>query len=374
MRIAYDAKRAFKNSTGLGNYSRSLIAAMTAYYPDNEYYLYAPDKKHLPQSGFLFQLKNAVIKNPALPFFTSYWRSKGVIKDLLRDKIDLYHGLSHEIPLGIEKTKIKSVVTIHDLIFLSYPALYPAIDRKIYTAKIANACKNANQIIAISEQTKRDIIDYLKIEEQKISVVYQGCHPVFYKTVTEKNKNLLREKWNLPSQFILNVGTIEERKNLLLILQALLKLPEEIKLIVVGKRTKYAEKTDDFIAENKLADRVIFLKDITQEELPALYQSALAFVYPSRFEGFGIPVLEALNSGVPVIAATGSSLEEAGGEHTIYINPDDADALAEAVLQVISNESLRKEMIAKGKEYASRFHEKEMAANLMKVYSQTLAK
>ncbi|WP_431200929.1 glycosyltransferase family 4 protein [Mucilaginibacter sp. P25] len=175
----------------------------------------------------------------------------------------------------------------------------------------------------------------------------------------------------MPNRFILSVGTIEERKNLLLTVMAL-KNVNDIPLVVIGKETQYTELVKTYITANNLNHRVIFLKDVTFAELPAVYQLASVFVYPSRYEGFGIPVLEALNSGTPVIAATGSCLEEAGGPGSLYVNPDDDIGLAEKLNQVLSDDDLRQTMITKGRAYAANFTNDKLSLQLMQLYQNIL--
>lgn len=312
------------------------------------------------------------VRTPHIPILKSLWRSRFVVNRLLKDKIDLYHGLSHEIPVSIQNTSIKTVVTIHDLIFLRYPQYYKPADRKIYEMKFRNACKHANKVIAISEQTKRDIIHYFGTEDAKIEVVYQSCDPSFAQRYSADHLNRTRSTYHLPEKFLLNVGTIEDRKNLLLIVKALSAIPEEIKLVVIGKETPYAGKVKKYLAEHQLENRVLFLKDIPFSDLPAIYQLAKIFVYPSEFEGFGIPVLEALHAGVPVIAATGSCLEEAGGPSSLYIAPTDHQALATAVNNILQDSDLSSNMIAAGKLHAEQFKENAHAENLMRIYKSLL--
>ena len=169
MRIGFDAKRAFYNQTGLGNYSRDAIRILSQYHPDNDYFLYTPKLLQNNRLSFIQDRDNC---HTRIPFsfignlFKKYWRSKNIVKDLIQDEIDIYHGLSHELPLGIEKTKIKSVVSIHDLIFIRYPHLFSTIDCKIYHKKFLSACKRADKIIAISKQTKIDIIEFFNISEK----------------------------------------------------------------------------------------------------------------------------------------------------------------------------------------------------------------
>ena len=213
---------------------------------------------------------------------------------------------------------------------MRYPQYYQSIDRKIYTYKFRKASENADKIIAISECTKRDIIRYFNIPDDKIEVVYQGCDPVFARPVSKKEKDRVRAAYGLPERFILSVGTIEERKNLLLAVKAVEKL-DDVHLVAIGKSTDYAKKVQDYVEAHGLENRVHIIHNLKFGDLPILYLLASLFVYPSRFEGFGIPIVEALSAGVPVIASTGSCLEEAGGEHSIYVDPDDVEGMANAM-------------------------------------------
>ena len=234
--IGYEAKRLFHNRTGLGNYSRDLVRILSSYYPKNSYFLYNPKKNK--EILFNNDLDNVFEKLPSTQFYKKYynlWRQKGIINDLESDSINLFHGLSGEIPSGLRKKKIKSVVTIHDLIFMRYPHLYSFFDRKIHYYKFKKSAQNADIVIAISEQTKVDIVTFLKIPADKIKVIYQGCQAVFKQnySITEKKEVVL--KYNLPKEFILNVGTIEERKNALTIVKAIKNI--DTKLVLIGKQT-----------------------------------------------------------------------------------------------------------------------------------------
>ncbi|MBC7654064.1 MAG: glycosyltransferase family 4 protein [Oligoflexus sp.] len=372
MRIGFEAKRAFKNFTGLGNYARSVIQILSTQHPENQYFLYAPDKVKTNRTKFLYELPNTIIRSTPLKFLKSYWRSKGVVKDLIKDKIELYHGLSHELPSGLKKVGIKSVVTIHDLIYLRYPHYFKWLDRKIYDTKFRSACKSADKIIAISEQTKRDIIHFFGTDEDKIEVVYQGCDSIFYTDEIQAKLNDVKIKYQLPDEYLLCVGTIENRKNQLLILKSLQSLPNAINLILVGKKTPYQDILQNFITVHRLQKRVTFLNDVPFLDLPGIYQLAKIFIYPSKFEGFGIPILEALNCGVPVIAAKGSCLEEAGGPDSLYIQQDNKEDLTSSILKIWNDENLQKELIKKGKRFVLNFREDKISGNLMKVYQETI--
>jgi glycosyltransferase involved in cell wall biosynthesis len=370
MKIGYDAKRLFLNNTGLGNYSRWLVKNVAEDYPHNQYFLYTPKVKANNRLDFLSGLSNIKTIAPKIKFklFTSWWRSKGVVNNLRRDGIEIYHGLSHELPTGIKQRGIKTVVTVHDLIFMRLPGSFGSINRRIYTAKVKYACKTADKIIAISQKTKDDLVELLNVDANKIEVIYQGIDPVFNSPQSAEQKEAVKAKYNLPEKFLLSLGTIETRKNLLLVAKALMHI-DKTPLVVVGKPTKYLDTVKQFLTEKKLTERVFFLHDVTFPELPAIYQLASVFIYPSRYEGFGLPVLEAISSGTPIIAATGSCLEEAGGPDSLYVDPDDENDLAQKINRIFADENLRQTMIAGGKQHAAKFENSRLSAQLMQLYN-----
>lgn len=376
MRIGFDGKRAVQNFTGLGNYSRYIVDILCQFGPENEYVLYAPKKRENKRLDKLTkqyqQLQLSYPTTSSWKKLSPLWRVWGVTRQLEKEKIDIFHGLSNELPLNIHQSEVKSIVTIHDLIFLRYPQYYHSIDRKIYTYKFRKACENADKIIAISECTKRDIIEFFRIPADKIEVVYQGCDPSFIHPVAEEKKREVRAKYQLPDHYILNVGSIEERKNALSAVQALMMLPEQIHLVIVGRHTEYTDKVEHFIKENKLEERVHIISNVPFDDLPAFYQLAEIFVYPSRFEGFGIPIIEALYSGIPVVATTGSCLEEAGGPDSIYVHPDDIKRMADAFKQIYTDPERKKNMIEKGHSFAKRFSEEKQAEEILNIYKKLM--
>lgn len=378
MNIGFDAKRAYHNQTGLGHYSRTLIRSLAIHYPEHQYFLFNP--KH----SKLFQLQNKNIEEvlPTQFFhkaFPSLWRTKLLKNDMERLKLDIFHGLSHELPYDIAGMKIRSVVTMHDLIHERYPAQYPPIDRYIYSAKFKYACREANQVIAISEQTKKDLIEFYKTPEEKITVCYQSCNESFSQKITEEQKTEIRNRYNLPSQFYLSVGAVIERKNLLTICKAMKLLKNEMPLVVIGSGSSYLQKVKSYIKENKLQHKIIFLSGHknaqlpsfkSAEDFPAIYQCATALLYPSTFEGFGIPVLEALCSGLPVITSNTSCLPETGGNAALYVNPLSEFEIAEAMIAAAENHHLRSEMIKKGFLHSQNFTPQKCAASVMEVYKK----
>lgn len=361
MRIGFDAKRVFNNFTGLGNYSRFVIDALSDHFPDNEYILYTPRIRQHPE---VEKYRTFDIKQPPKGKSGAWWRTFTIADDIRRDRLDVYHGLSNELPL--RKTPgIKTVVTVHDLIFLRFPEYYGMIDVSIYKWKLKKACQSADAIVAVSQQTASDLKDFLGVDESKLHVVYQGCHPSFFHDVSVDD---VRKKFNLPNEFILYLGTIEKRKNAGLIIKALSLMKQKVPVVLVGRPTRYMAELEELIDKYHVRDHVKFIHDASFADLPALYHAASVFVYPSVFEGFGIPIVEAIACGVPVITSNGSCFSEAGGPHCIYVNPSNPEELADSVTMVLENSSLRATMIEGSRSYISRFAPPVIASELIKIY------
>lgn len=374
MRIGFDAKRAFFNRSGLGNYSRWFIDALTSLHPDNEYVLYKlREGKEIDFKG----LRNCEVVLPTgiidkkLP---SIWRASRMTKDIDRQKLDIYHGLSHELPTGINKTSAKSIVTMHDAIFMRFPELYDRVYRAIFKRKYAYALKHADGIVAISQQSKDDIVHYFGTNPDRIKIIYQGCNKIYYSDASSELKEQVRTKYNLPESFILYVGTIEPRKNLLGVFQALKKANIDMPVVAVGRPTAYLNTIKKFVAENKLESKAIFLHNVETEELPAMYQMATVFTYPSLFEGFGIPILESLNSGTPVITSKGSCFPEVGGNAAKYAKYGDSDELGAILKTVLSDTELQNQMAEEGKVQALKFREEQVTQELITYYQEVLAR
>lgn len=365
MKIAFDAKRFFHNTSGLGNYSRDLVRILSEYEPENEYLLLNKNKSERGKD---------ILDRPNIKFIPTskgkFSRQFKMGKDAQKQNVDIFHGLSGELPLKWDKKPIKKIVTIHDLIFVRYPQYYSFFDRKIHFWKFKKAADMADKIIAISEQTKRDIIDYLKVPETKIEVIYQGCHKAFKEEQSQELIKETKEKFNLPERFILNVGTIEDRKNLLNVVKAI--NGTNIPLVVVGRKTKYYQKIESFLKKNKIEKQVLFLEGVSMDELAAIYKLADIFVYPSFFEGFGIPIIEALFSKTVVITSNTSCLPEAGGKDSVYIDPKNELDIRAKIKFLWENESERKRREEKGFEFVQKFNDEPIAKELMNLYQKII--
>ncbi len=372
MNIGFDAKRAYLNNTGLGNYARTLMLGMVNRLSENNYFLYTPIAEKVRFHMEMVFHENVKVLTPEgygkLPFSKSLWRTFGIPSSFGKYKIDLYHGLSNEIPWLPFYTKTKSLVTIHDLIFLRHPEFYSGPDIGVYKRKVSYACKRADKIMAVSEQTRQDISEFYKKNIAEIEVVYQSCNPIFYRKHDAKEIDEVKTKLGLPKEYILFVGTIEPRKNISTLIKALSLCKSNISLVVIGQKKKHFDELLKLISREKIYDRVLFPDHVHTEVLPMIYQGANLFVYPSIFEGFGIPVIEALYSGIPVITSTGSCFKEAGGPGTIYVSPFDAEEMAHQIERVLEDTELRKKMIETGSEYVSRFHINQVVDRTWEVY------
>lgn len=373
MRIAFDAKRAFMNNTGLGQYSRNLLRALAEGFPQHEYWLASPKVTGLfePPPGM-----HTLSPQGLYRLLPSVWRSGGMVGALARAGVELYHGLSHELPVGLAGRGIKSVVTMHDLVFERYPEQYKAVDVAVYRKKFRYACTHADRVIAISQQTKQDLVELYHVPPEKIRVCYQSCNPAFGIAAGDEERARVRAQYGLPEQYLLYVGSVIERKNLLTICKAMaaLKGTMDLPLAVIGKGGDYMQRVQLYVREHGLQDRVLWLSErpggVSGADMPAIYQGARAMLYPSVYEGFGIPVLEALWSGVPVVTSNTSCLPETGGDAAYYIDPLNVGEMAEALLHMQGDQILRSEMIRLGREHAERFSPQACAAAVMGVYEE----
>ena len=363
--IGYDAKRLYHNHSGLGNYSRNLIRSLDTFYPENEYVLFNPSTAKILFKGANTQEVKPILSNA---FYKNMWRQRLVTDQAAKHNVDIYHGLSQELPLGLRKKNIKSIVSVHDLIFLRFPQHYKMLDRKIYLQKVKSACKRADLIVAISEQTRSDLIDILKISPSRITVIYQGADPVFWQDHSAQY-DAIRQKYNLPDEFLLFVGTKEKRKRPGMVLQAAQQL--NIPVVMVGKATKFWKKhLKDIGGYRHLYEPYIE----STRELSTLFQMAKIFTYPSVFEGFGIPVLEALISKTPVITSNVSCLPEVAGPLSKMVDPLNEALYTETLEHLWKQENEREQMAEEGYKFAQHFTDEHLAGLWNNIYHEIAAK
>lgn len=375
MIIGFDGKRAIENNTGLGNYSRLMVEVLADRFPENSYLLYAPRLKSNPRMKSLLEHPNVKMVYPPAAIGRlsgSLWRSKGITPLLNKNQVDLYHGLSGELPMNIGEFNGPTVLTIHDVIFRRFPECYHTVDRKIYDYKFCRSANDATRVIAISERTKADIMEFYDIPEDKIDVIYQGCHAQFHRTPSDEEIEAVKAKYEITRPYIITVGTVETRKNQVMAVRGLRGLPDEFDLVIIGRRTPYAKTLDHYISNYSIESRVKFIENAPFADLPALYAGAFCSSYTSRYEGFGIPVIESLSVGTPVIVASGSCLEEAGGPATPAVDPDDVEEWINTIKDFINFPSTREKTARLGREYVKRFSDDAMASQTMETYLKAI--
>ncbi len=336
MKIGYDAKRLFRNYTGLGNYSRTLVANFKQFFEDEEIELFAEKTSENEAALEFFSDKYRIIQPSGRKFL---WRNHGICKDIKKRGVEVYHGLSHELPLGIRKTGARAVVTIHDVCYKTFPGMFSWVERAIYSLKYPYALRNADKIIAISESTKQDILKYFpRTDPQKIEVVYQAIHPEFYTECDIVEARNIADKYSIAQDFILYVGSTNSRKNLLSVIKAMGAMPESerVQLVVVGGGSKYMDKCLRTAEELGILGLINHIEGMSSmRSLHMLYSLARCMVYPSFAEGFGLPVTEAVLSGCPVVTSNCSSLPEAGGTYAQYVDPNSVEEITTAITKAL---------------------------------------
>lgn len=369
MDLGFDAKRAFHNATGLGNYARDVLRILHRHRPEHTLHAYTPAGGRVP---FALEGERFKVHHPRGPLgrlLPALWRQRGVVREVVADGVRVFHGLSHELPMGIERTGVAPVVTIHDLVFERLPELYPPLDRRIYQAKARSAVRRARLVVAISAQTRSDLEEIYGLPRERIRVVYQTCNAAFRTEVAPAALDEVRRRLALPERFLLSVGTVERRKNLALAVEALAGL-EDVPLVAVGRPTAYQDELAALARARGVEGRVRFLHGVATPDLAALYRLATVVVYPSRYEGFGIPILEALSSGTPVVTTRGGVFAEVGGPGTVYVDPDDPGALRDELRRLLGDPGARRAMAEAGLRHAAGFDERAIADALCAVYDE----
>ncbi|MCE3282980.1 MAG: glycosyl transferase, group 1 family protein [Chitinophagaceae bacterium] len=377
MRIGIDAYYAFHYKTGVAHYTRTLINGLATLYPGIELVLFTDQTTELYQPDF----PNVRVAAAGQDIAYHDWLSHPALQELIvQSQPGIFHGTDHGLP---PLQNVKTVVTIHDLFFETHPQFYAPADVAYYRRVTPVACNKADVIISISDFTKQAIVSHYKVDPDKIRVCYQSCNQLFFERVSEERKAELRRQFDLPGKFWLYVGAVIERKNLLNICKAMhhTRDTSDTPLIVIGEGNDYLETARNYIAEKDLGERIRFLSYTEAakgslsfqqaRDVPAFYQLATALLYPSQLEGFGIPLVEAFASGLPVLTANTSSLPEVGGNAAMYVDPQDVKGIADALTR-LHDEGLREEMIAKGKQIVQNFTPATTITPVMETYRQML--
>ena len=323
LKIGFDAKRLFHNKEGLGAYARTLVSDLQKYYPQHTYYLFTPV---LPEEGhhYFRDPSRFTVITPKKGHNRTWWRYSAMTKELQNLELDIYVGLSNELPRGISELPLKKVVVIHDLFHKTFPQQFSFINRSIIERKYRHALSAADQVVSISDSTARLIGEYYPESKGKLSRVYQSIAPEYR---TDKISDSEGEG------YFLMVGTTSERKNLEAMMQAYEGMEEglRIPIKVVGRTNAYIKRIQTQLKAKGLIQYFDFLGHVSQDEMMRLYKEAFALVFPSHDEGFGRPILEAIQFKIPVIAYNRASIPEVLDKYGIIVEYDRTDALKEAL-------------------------------------------
>lgn len=362
MRIGFDAKRLYNNFTGLGNHSRTTIDILTSAYPSHEYWLYTPKVKLNELTLPYLTKKGCYTVKPTGLMRGSAWRTYGLVEKMKQDGIEVFHGLSNEMPVGLFHSGIASVVTIHDVAFKTFPDMYHWHDRKIYNMKWQYACNHADRIVCISECTKNDVLEFYNVPERKVEVVYQPVNPIYYESA-EREAGI--------SPYMLYVGSINPRKNLLGVVKAWELMHQDIRvpLVVVGCGGSYKRKVQQYLVEQGLERWVEWKELVSNEELKRLYTNAQMLVCPSFYSGGYEPMVEALLCGCPVVTSHANRLPGKGNAYVMQADPNSTEDMRDNMTKLMTDSALRQQIVEQGRAYMmDTFAPQKLAQQLMAVY------
>lgn len=371
MRIGINAALLKKENLGVENYTFELLGNLSKIDTKNEYIVFLSSP---PESLGLERKDNLIFEVSSLPALGSsariVWEQAFLPFGTRKHKLNVFHNPDHMLP--VFPLSCPSIITVHDLAFLKFPETF-FFGKRFYKQNITKlTIKKAKAIISVSENTKRDIVDLFGIPKERIYVIPEGISPDFKQISDKSSLDKVRQKYDLPDRYILNVGALEPRKNIPLLLHAYsrLVLNKGIRepLVIAGSKGWLFDSIFDTVRELKLEEKVKFLGYVPKDDLPFLYNLAHVFVYPSLYEGFGFPPLEAMACGTPVITSNTSSFPETVGDSGIMVDPHDSQGFADAIFRVISNDSLRKDLISRGFERAQRFSWEDCARKTLTVY------
>ncbi len=371
MHIGLDYTAALRQGAGIGRYTRGIVGALAHLDRDNQYTLIVPsDIGALPQSIGEGQMRIKRLPLPERPLTIAWHRLRlPLYVELFTGKLDLFHSPDFVLP---PIRRARTIITVHDLSFLRYPECAAPGLVEYLSAVVPRSLQRADLVLADSTWTRRDLIEMLHIPAEKIVVVPAGVGPEYHPISDQAALTALRERYSLPRRFILHVGTLEPRKNLIRLMEALRAMADrepELCLVLVGGKGWLYEDIFASVARLGLTGKVVFPGYIAEADLPAVYNLAAVLAYPSLYEGFGIPPLEAMACGVPVVSSNSSSLPEVVGDAAVLVEPADTAALAAALLRTLSDSQLRQTLRARGLARAAAFSWPSAAEKLLDAYN-----
>ncbi len=374
MRIAIDYTAAIRQGAGIGSYVRNLVAALLAQDSSNQYTLLTsghPTPEHPFPTAPNVRGRSIFIPDRYLNILWYRWRLP-VPATVFSGAADLYHGPDFVLPpLG---KKVRKMVTIHDLAFLEHPE-YAVPSLAAYLRKVVpESVARADVVATVSSEVSRTLVEHFQTPREKLTVIPNGVAPYFRRITDPIILAATRHKFGLKHPLLLGVGTLEPRKNHPGLIKAFYQAQRQkngpAMLAIAGGPGWLYEETRNLVAELKLERKVRFLGHVTDLELITLYSMADVFAFPSFFEGFGIPPLEAMACGAPVITSNTSSLPEVAGDAALLVDPGDINALAQAILSILGNDQLRAELVKKGYQRAQQYTWAMSARKVLKVYQK----
>ncbi|MEM9773274.1 MAG: glycosyltransferase family 1 protein, partial [Chloroflexota bacterium] len=371
MHIGIDARLPYYQKGGISQYTLHLLPALARADSANSYSIYhmgKDDDSYLPQNAPNFSRKNLFT-----PCHHKLERWALAAEVLYHGRPDILHSPDFIPPKFGAK---RYVITVHDLNFFHFPEFLTADSLRYYKGQIQAAVEQADHISADSHHTRKDVIELLNVPPEKITTVHLSVNPLYQKTYAAEEVQNTLAKTNLPTGFILAVGTLEPRKNYGLLVDAYTILKNaygvDVPLVIVGRKGWLYDELMAQIQNSGLTDHIIHLEGIFDEKLAHLYHAAGVLVTPSHYEGFGLPGLEALNCGCPIILSDRGSLPEIAGDAGKQLPPDDPAAWAEAIAQVLQDSAVREEMISAGYAHAAAFSWETAAQQTLKIYSDVM--
>lgn len=373
MRIGIDYAAAVNQVAGIGRYTRCLVSALAEVDRDNEYVLFYGRRREQPKLPLAetpnFRGKMLPLSDWAL---TVLWHRLGVPVplDVLTGRLHLLHSPDFVLP---PLWRGAAVLTVHDLSFILFPECADSRLRAYLTKAVPLSVARADLVLVDSENTKNDVICLLDAAPERVEVLYLGVEDHFRPVADEARRAAVRAKYGLEGPFLLTVGLIEPRKNLTRLLEAYRDLRMrrrgwECRLVIAGPKGWLYEEVFRKVGELKLQDSITFLGFVAEEDLPVLYSLADLFVYPSLYEGFGLPPLEAMACGVPVVCSNAAALPEVVGDAAVTFPPTDTQALSAAVEEVLDREALRRTLVERGLKRAGQFSWRAAAQRLVELY------
>ncbi len=374
MRIGIEAKVLTSRTSGIGRYAINLVRSLLMALPEKDHTLDIVLFTGPQTARSVLDTLSGSYSEHFCALQSSLLRSLVSLPcSIVHHNIDVFHGLDHVgLPLFFKRGRY--VITVHDVIPLLFPQLFTLKHRLIVHAGLARVAQQADIVIVPSYAVQQDVQQYLRIDKSRVVVIPEGCEPRFRPLTDPEHLHRVRTKYGLPALYILCLGTLEPRKNITTLLHAFARLRSllhgepALHLVVAGARGWREQAIFQTVKNLGIEQAVCFPGFIDDEDLPALYSGALLFVFPSLYEGFGLPVLEAMSCGIPVVASNTSAMPEVAGDAALLVDPYDIEGMATAIATVVHNTSLRDSLRRKGLIQAQRFSWETTARKTLDLY------